>query len=117
TGFSGCRFDRWIDEKYGPNPIKKQLRVWVKAHCMTGTKTNCITAVEIHDQYANDGVQLPALLATTAQQFKVREVSADLAYSTHGNLEAIDSLGASPLIPFKSNASAVSGGLWAKMFH
>jgi transposase len=116
TGFSGCRFDRWFDHKWG-KPQQKTLRVWVKAHCMTGTKTNCITAVEIFDQYANDGVQLPKLLATTAQQFNVREVSADLAYSTHGNLETIDALGASPLIPFKINASAVSGGLWAKMFH
>lgn len=32
------------------------------------------------------------------------------------NLEAIHALGAMPLIPFKSNASPASGGLWEKMF-
>jgi transposase len=116
SGFSGCRYDRWIEHKYG-SPMKKVLRAWVKAHIMIGVQTNVVTAVEIHDQHANDGVQLPALLGTTAQRFKVDEVSADLAYSSHRNLDEIDGIGAAPLIPFKCNASAVSGGLWAKMFH
>jgi transposase len=116
SGFSGCRYDRWIEHKYG-SPMKKVLRAWVKTHIMVGVKTNVVTAVEIFDQHANDGVQLPKLLATTAKTFTVKELSADLAYSTHGNLWAVDGLGATPLIPFKSNASAVSGGLWAKMFH
>jgi transposase len=75
------------------------------------------TAVEIHDQYANDGVQLKPLLATTTERFTVKELSADLAYSTHANLEAVDALGAVPYIPFKRNATDASGGLWAKCFH
>ena len=116
SGFSGCRYDRWIEHKYGP-AMKKTLRVWCKAHIMVGTKTNVITAVEIHDQWANDGVQLKPLLATTAQNFAVKELSADLAYSTHANVEAVDALGAAPFIPFKCNASDVTGGLWAKLFH
>jgi transposase len=116
SGFSGCRYDRWFEHKYG-SPMKKTLRAWVKCHIMCGVKTNVVTAVEIFDQHANDGVQLPKLLGTTAKQFNVKELSADLAYSTHENLWAVDGLGASPLIPFKCNASAVSGGLWAKMFH
>ena len=73
SGFSGCRYDRWIEEKYG-SPMRKTLRAWVKAHIMCGTKTNAITAVEIHDQHAADVVQLPDLLATTAQRFTVKEV-------------------------------------------
>jgi transposase len=84
---------------------------------MTGTKTNVITAVEIHHRDANDGAQFQPLLATTAATFKINEVCADLAYSTHAILESVSELGATPLIPFKKNASAVSGGLWAKMFH
>jgi transposase len=117
SGFSGCRFDRWFDHKYGDKPMKKQLRAWVKAHIMTGVQTNVVTAVEILDQHANDGARLPVLLGTTAKRFSVKEVAADLAYSTHANLEAVDALGAAPLIPFKRNASDVSGGLWAKCFH
>src|SRR5690348_15751695 len=40
-----------------------------------------------------------------------------MAYSSHKNLELIHATGATPLIPFKSNGSYVSGGLWAKCFH
>jgi transposase len=116
TGFSGCRFDRWFDHKYG-SPMRKVLRAWVKCHAMVGVKTHVVTAVEIFDQHANDGVQLPKLLATTTQRFNVKEVSADLAYSSRTNLEAIDATGASPMIPFKRNATAKSGGLWAKCYH
>lgn len=62
---------------------------------MCGVKTNVVTAVEVHDKLAQDAPQLPALLATTAQHFTMRRVSADKGYSSSGR----------------------SGGLWAKMFH
>jgi transposase len=84
---------------------------------MTGTNTNVITAVEIHHRDAADCVQFKPLLATTAASFNVQEVCADLAYSTHDNLDAVAELNAMPLIPFKKNASAKTGGLWAKMYH
>jgi hypothetical protein len=116
SGFSGCRFDRWFEEKWG-KPTTKAHRTWVKAHIMTGVRTNCITAVEIHAPQASDGKQYRPLLATTAKHFQIDEVSGDLAYSTHPNLEATDALGATALIPFKKNASPKTGGLWAKMFH
>ena len=57
------------------------------------------------------------LLETTAANFNVSEVSADLAYSSHASLQAVADLNAMPLIPFKKNAQRGSGGLWAKMFH
>lgn len=117
SGFSGSRFDRWFDYRYG-KPIKTQKRVWVKAHVMVGVKTNVITAVEIHDQDASDGVQLPALLETTAEQFTVKEVSADMAYSWKSNVAKVDSIGATPLIPFKKNANPpTNSGVWARLYH
>ena len=114
TGFSGCRFEKWYDHKFGDIKIQ---RTWVKAHIMTGTNTNVITAVEIHGKDSSDNTNFQPLLATTALNFNISEVCADLAYSSHGSLEAVAALNAKPLIPFKKNASAVSGGLWAKMFH
>ena len=84
---------------------------------MCGVTTNVITAVEIHGKGAADCSQLPLLLDSTADRFKVAEVSGDLAYSTHSNLEAVAEVGAIPYIPFKRNASGTAGGLWAKMFH
>ncbi len=84
---------------------------------MCGVKTNVVTAIEVHDQDANDSPMLKPLLRTTREGFEVKEVSADLAYSSHANLEMITDCGAAPLIPFKKTASPATGGVWAKMFH
>lgn len=114
SGFSASRFDRWFDHKHGSHKIQ---RTWVKAHIMTGVNTNVITAVEIHDKNANDAPLLPALLSNTRKQFNVKEVSADMGYSSERNLRTIVDSGAMPYIPFKRNATDDKGGLWAKMFH
>jgi transposase len=114
SGFSGCRFDKWYDHKFRDIRIR---RAWVKAHIMVGVHTNVITAVEIHGQDSSDNTMFQPLLKSTAANFNISEVSADLAYSSHASLQAVSDLNAMPLIPFKKNASAVSGGLWAKMFH
>src|SRR5438874_1141365 len=82
---------------------------------MCGVKTNVVTAVEILGQHAADTVQLPNLLATTAEQFTVNDVCADLAYSSHDNLLNIALAGGKAMIPFKCNASHTQGGLWSKM--
>lgn len=108
TGFSACKFDRWFDHKFGDRRIR---RAWVKAHCMVGVKTNVVTAVEILGQHAGDSPQLKPLLSATMQRFKPLEVSADMAYLSHGNLYAIARSGAMPLIPFKSNSSPQGGRL------
>jgi transposase len=115
TGFSGCRFDKWFDQKWGE---LKSKRAWVKAHIMSGVKTNVVTAVQVLDQHSGDSTNFKPLLNCTAQRFKINEVSADLAYSAEHNLQAVVDVGATPLIPFKSNATGASkGDLWSKMFH
>lgn len=115
SGFSASRFDRWFDHKHGKQQIQ---RSWVKAHIMCGVKTNVITALEIHGKDANDSPMLPHLLdATTREGFNVQEVSGDLGYSSVSNLQAIVDAGATPYIPFKNNATAARGGIWAQMFH
>jgi hypothetical protein len=112
SGFSGSRFDRWFDHKHGDRKIR---RAWVKAHVMCGVKTNVITAVEIHGQHAGDSPQLPPLLETTSQRFKPIEVCGDLGFSSAENLYAIARAGATPLIPFKSNARLGNSRLWDYM--
>jgi hypothetical protein len=113
SGFSGSRFDRWYDHKFGDCRIK---RAWCKVHIMCGVKTNIITAVEIHDQNAGDSPQLPLLLDTTARRFNVTEVAADMGYLSENNFAVIAERGATPLIPFKKNSTPRSG-LWSKMYH
>ena len=120
SGFSGCRFDRWFDQKWGD---LRSIRAWATAHIMTGCTTNVVTSCEVSS--AGDSPTLPILLAETASRFAVSEVSADMAYSSVNNLEVIESAGAMPLIPFKKNATSGiekdgterNGRLWAKMFH
>jgi transposase len=115
SGFSTSRFVRWYDEKYG---VHRSGHDWVKVHLMCGVKTQVVTAVQIRGRDANDAPVLPDLLrATVGRGFDVKEVPADKGYSTVENLEAIHAAGATPYIPFKSNATGGSGGLWEKMFH
>ena len=84
---------------------------------MCGVKTNVITAVEIYDQNAGDSPLLKPLLATTAAQFNVQEVSADMAYLSESNFDAITAAGAKAFIPFKSNSAPTREGIWNTMFH
>jgi transposase len=114
SGFTTSRFTRWFDLKYG---TVKQKQDWVKCHLMCGVKTNDVTAVEIHDQHASDVKLLPALVNTTAQNFQVAEVSADKAYGSRKNTDAIANVGATPFIAFKSDAIGSGDGTWSKMFH
>jgi transposase len=114
TGFAFCRFTRWYDIKYNRFTSEQQ---WVKAHFMCGVKTNVVTAIEIHGMHEGDAKQLPALVATTAQNFTVKEVSADKGYSGRECHDAIDAVGAVPFIAFKSNTTGGVGGLFKKMFH
>jgi transposase/predicted nucleic acid-binding Zn finger protein len=114
TGFTTSRFVRWYDHKY--NAIRQQ-HDWVKAHMICGVKTNAVTAVEIHDRDASDTKILPSLVRATAENFTLREVSADKGYSGINNTNVIAALGATPYIAFKSIHTGRGGGLWEKMFH
>ena len=61
--------------------------------------------------------QLPALVDATAKNFAIGEVSADKAYGSIRNADAISRVGGQPFIALKSNATGRSGfGAWEKMF-
>lgn len=114
SGFSSGRFERWFDIKH--NAVKAQ-HTWVKCHLTCGVKTNIVTSVVIEDKDAADTIQLPEMVKTTAESFKIREFSLDKAYGSTRNYEAIDAAGGTPFIAFKSNATGSVGGLYEKMFH
>ena len=114
TGFAFCRFVRWFDIKYSRFTAEQQ---WVKLHFCCGVKTNVVTAVQIHGKDDGDPEQLPPLVTSTSQNFTMKEVSADKAYSGRECHNAINAVGAVPYIAFKSNATGAVGGLFKKMFH
>lgn len=115
SGFSTSRFARWFDTKWGK---ERKYKLWLKAHIITGVKTNIIAGVEITEGEANDSPSLPRLVEETAKTFKVGEVSGDKAYSSRLNLQAIQDVGAVPFIPFKKNtANKDKLSVWGKMYY
>jgi len=114
SGFSTSRFVRWYDEKYGRYQLKHE---WVKVHLMCGVKTNVVTDAIILDKHAGDSPQFKPLLRTTAKTFTIREASADSAYSSYDNAEAVTEVGGTPYIAYKANATAAQGGIFSKMYH
>jgi transposase len=113
TGFGTVTYRRWYDAKYGRE--MKAAR-WLKAHAMVGTTTNVITAIRVTESNANDSPELPALVESTAQRFAIADVSADKAYLSNQNLTVIESHGAVPYIPFKTNSRSDGSAAWRRMY-
>ena len=119
TGFSTSRFGRWFDVRNG-KLHSGDKRQWLKAHIMCGVLTNIVTAVEVTEPHAGDAPYFEPLLDVTAENFRVRKVTGDKAYSSLANLKHAQSKGALAVIPFKSNANAVHGSgdpLWTRLYH
>jgi transposase len=115
TGFTSSKFVRWFDHKYG---VTRQKHTWVKAHFATGVKSNVVTAVRILDRDAADSPQFPDLTKDTAKGgFTIDEMSADKAYASLENFEAVADCGGTGFIAFKSNHTGAVGGLFEKMYH
>lgn len=115
SGFSTSMFERWLDIRT-QKPSK--IRCWKKVHLATGAKTNIIASVAVTDATFADSPELIPLVEKTSKRFDMKEVSADKAYLSRANLQAIAAVGAIPYIPFKSNSKENQRGcrLWKTMF-
>ena len=114
TGFGTSRFVRWFDKKYG---IVRQRAEFVKVSVMTGVKTNIVTAFRIGGQYSGDSPDFVPMVKETAESFAIREVSADKAYCSYDNFDAVAGLGGTAYIAFMTTATGRLGGTYGKMFH
>lgn len=117
SGFGTSRFVRWYNKKYGR---ELDNREWVKVHLTCGVNTHIVTAAEVSGWAANDTNYFAPLVQKTAEHFQIREVSADKAYTSHKNMALVQALGATPFIPFKSNAVVppqADDSTWARMYH
>ena len=114
SGFSTSLFGRWLDIRTQSPGMK---RIWKKAHVTSGVKSNIITAIEITPGYFADSPQFKNLVQITSKTFKIREISADKAYSSRKNLQCVAELGAVPYIPFKEGSTGRSRGtmIWGMM--
>lgn len=115
TGFRTNTFSAYYADKYGT----AKEHHWLKAHLCAGVKTNIVAAVAITDENAHDSPQFGPLIKKTATGFTIDEVSADLAYSSRANLQAVANVGGKAYIPFKRNATGAAGrsAIWKKMYH
>ena len=118
SGFRTTQFNEYCKEKHKTGKKHK----WLKAHVMSGTKTNVITSASITRDYHHDTNEFKPLVQSTYDNgFKISEVSADKAYSSKSNLGLVDELGGTPYIPFKENVrgTRTRGGspIWTRMYH
>jgi len=122
SGFRTTKFNEYCKEKHNT----KQKHELIKCHIITGVKTNIITAVEVgFEHHSADSLQfIPLVNATANVGFDIEEVSADKAYGSVNNYNAVQQIGGHAYIPFKSNATGQSdrtkgnkARLWRKMFH
>lgn len=118
SGFGTGNYSRWQNAKYGN---AEDWRDWLKLHVMVGVKTHIVTSVEISDRDEHDYTYFEPLVKQTAQNFEMKEVSADKGYCGISNLRLVVDNGAQPFIPFKRCAKEKhwkdKSGLWTRMFH
>ena len=86
---------------------------------MCGVQTNIVTALEVTATAAADSPFFAPFVRTTAKNFDVQEVSADKAYLSKRNLQAVEKVGGQAYIPFKVNSTGHQGHhkrdpLWEK---
>ena len=115
SGFFTSTFARCKETKHGK---KEQKREWFKAHLICGVRTNIVTGMDISGRSHHDSYFFKPLVKQTAENFQLREVSADKAYLGRQNMELVEGFGATPFIPFKSNTVVPKDdSVWAKMYH
>jgi len=116
SGFRTTRFSDYCNAKHGLVRAHK----WVKAHICIGVKTNVVVGVEITGENGADSPQFAPLVGqATDAGFAIKEMTADMAYSSRANYQAVKEAGGQAYIPFKSNATGNARGskLWHKMYH
>lgn len=115
SGFRCSSFGEYCSYAHG---IAKTHN-WLKVHICTGVKTNIVADVVITREHRADSPQFKRLVQRTAENFNVKKVMADAAYSSSMNHELVHRLGATAYIPFKKNATGESkdSKIWKHAFH
>lgn len=98
TGFSTDRYARWLDARTLEESARRE---WIKVHLICGVKTHIVTSVIVSP--GHESRFFGRLVAATARNFKMEEVSADRGYISGENMRHALLAGAMPFIAFKSN--------------
>ncbi len=117
SGFGARQYERWITVRHEGK--RQHWKNFLKGHILIGTRTNIICACEITPGTWADINQAPKLIEHTANNFNMKEFSADKAYSSKKVHQIVEALGAIPYIPFKHNANPnrrEGPAIWVKMY-
>jgi transposase len=119
SGFATTTYNRWFDHKWGKERSEAK---WIKAHLICGVKTHIVTSAEVTATETADAPQFPQLVNATAKTFDINEVSADKAYSSKKNLNAVIAVNGTPYIPFKNYSKGSQGmhvfdSIWQRMWY
>lgn len=127
SGLSTGARQKWHDAKwgrmladFGARQRRPDVKDWLKVHIMCGVRTNVITAVEVTDSSAGDSPFFKPLVEATAENFAMRQVSADKAYLSNNNLKTVVENHAVPFIPFKATSTGTdkrNSDLFRRMYH
>ena len=87
-----------------------------------GVLTNIVVTADATARDSADSPYFVPFVKTAAQHFNVSEVSADKAYLSKRNLRAVEAVGGTAYIPFKSNSTGHQwfnkpDALWERTFH
>ena len=116
SGFRTSQFNQYAVEKYK----QKKEHKWIKAHILTGTKTNVIVNAKVTECDKGDSpFFIPLVEEAHESGFDLKEVSADKAYSSAKNLKAVLDMEGMPYIPFRSNTgmNANKKKIWKQMYY
>ncbi len=112
TGIGAHQFEPWSQIR----SVHNKHRKYKKVHLIYGVLSNVAVACRVTKGTANDSPQFETLLKRCADNFDIEECSADMAYSSKANLQAVVDVGGVPYIPFKTNATGSGLGTWRKMY-
>jgi transposase len=111
----------WNFAKYKERPRMIAKKNWVKLHIIAGVETHAICAAKVTDNSVWDSTCFEPLLKSVAENYEVKEVSADAAYLTQANLKAAVDAGAYPFIGWKASSKITpdkpNNELWNKLYH
>lgn len=73
----------------------------------------------IEQEKEHDSLRFEPLVKKTAENFTIKEMMGDKAYSSRANLNLVNSLGGTAFIPFKKNTTGKARGsyAWMRMYH
>ncbi len=104
TGFSTDRYARRLDARTQEESARRE---WVKMHLICGVRTHVVTSVIVSP--GHESRFFGRLVAATARNFRMEEVSADAGYISGENTRQALMVGAVPFIPFRSNCRVDAG--------